>query len=362
MARIKTYYDSLNVSRNAHPSVIKAAYKTLCQKYHPDKYAGGPEEAVQIMKIINGAYAVLSDSRKRAEHDRWIDQQERAQASYEAQRIMEIIAQTYIAPPVPIKNNRFAGYRATINGFWKSVCSAGNSARLINIRTFKKLNWVLGFIGVAGIILTAVIVYAPGFKTTAATPPDQYVIDTLKKAGQLVKQGQVVEALPLYLQLANQGNADAQFHAGLIYATGQGIAEDDKQAADWFSKAAEQGHMEAQTKLGFMYATGKGVTQNYNTAVYWCYKAATQGDAIAQYNLGLMYAKGQGVAQDDSLAVSWYSKAAEQGHARAQYYLGDMYATGAGVPKDARQAVVLYRKAAKQGLEEAITALKQFDH
>lgn len=361
MAKFRTHYDNLNVSRNAPLSVIKAAYKALCQKYHPDKYIGGHDEALRIMKSINSAYAVLSDSGKRAEHDQWIDQQERGLAHDEAHRIMEIITKNYVATPATAPKNPFDGYLATFNRFRKNACSGGNRLRLIGSQLAKKLNWMFWLTGIIVIVSTATVVYLSGSKTTAVAPVIQDVEGTLKKAGQWVKQGQVAKALPLYLQLAAQGNADAQFHAGLIYATGQGVTKDDKRAVDWFVKAAEQGHREAQTKLGFMYATGKGVAQNYNVANYWCYKAAEQGDAVAQYNLGVMYAEGQGVAKDNSLAFSWYTKAAAQGDARAQYSLGVMYAKGVGVAKDNRQAVALYRKAADQGLAEAVGALKQLD-
>ncbi|MDP1666780.1 MAG: J domain-containing protein [Methylobacter sp.] len=363
MAKFKTHYDNLNVSRNAPVSVIKAAYKVLCQNYHPDKYTGRPEEALRIMKIINVAYTVLSDSGKRAEHDRWIDRQEREHATDKAQRIMTIITNTYVEPPVTPRKNLSVSYLATVYEFWKKVCSVGNKVRLISIPRSKKLNLILGSIGFVGIVFTAIILYGPDLKTkTVATASvNQDIEAILKKAKHTLNKGQVAKALSFYLQLAEQGNAEAQFQAGLIYANGQGQAKDDKQAVGWLAKAAEQGHREAQTKLGFMYATGRGVAQNYSSAVYWCYKAAEQGDVIAQYNLGLMYAKGQGVAKDNSLAVSWYSKAAGQGDAHAQYNLGDMYANGVGVTKDSKQAAVLYRKAAKQGLAEAIAALKPLD-
>lgn len=359
MAKFRTHYDSLNVSRNAPTSVIKAAYKALCQNYHPDKFAGGHVVALRIMKVINGAYAVLSDPDKRAEHDQWIDQQEREHASFEAQRIMNIITKAYVAPPVTAQNKPPVSFLPTIKTGWENVRPIGNKLRLSSIQISKKTGWIFGLIGVVGIALTVAIFYLAELKTTTIAPANQDVAGILTKAKNTLNKGQVVKALTLYLQLAMQGNADAQFHAGLIYANGLGVTKDDKQAVDWFGKAAEQGHIEAQTKLGFMYATGKGVAQNYNSAVYWCYKAAEQGNGIAQYNLGLMYATGQGVAQDNSLAVSWYGKAAAQGHARAQYNLGEMYAKGVGAAKDNKQAVVLYRKAAKQGLAEAVAALKK---
>ncbi len=356
MAKIRTYYDNLNVSRNAPLSVIKAAYKALCQKYHPDKYIGGHEEALRIMKSINSAYAVLSDSGKRAEHDQWIDQQERKRATDDAQRIVTIITQSYGAPPATAAKNS-PGYLAMVNKLLENIRSIGNKAWLSSIQLLKKTNGAFWCKCVGCTVLVVAILYVADLETTTA-PVNQGVADMLKKAKKLVKQGQVVKALPLYLQLAEQGNVDAQFYTGMIYAMGQGVAEDDKQAADWFGKAAEHGHREAQTKLGFMYATGKGVAQNFSSAIDWFYKAAERGDSTAQYNLGLIYAEGQGVAKDKNLAFSWYSKAAVQGDARAQYKLGDMYANGVGIEKNNKQAAVWYRKAAKQGVAEAVDALE----
>lgn len=75
MARIHTHYDNLKVARDAPPEVIRAAYKTLSQKYHPDRHGNSPE-AIRIIQIINSAYAVLSNPEKRREHDEWIQRSE----------------------------------------------------------------------------------------------------------------------------------------------------------------------------------------------------------------------------------------------------------------------------------------------
>ena len=115
-------------------------------------------------------------------------------------------------------------------------------------------------------------------------------------------------------------------------------------AGDYFDsvkKAAEQGNADAQYNLGGMYADGEGVTQDYAEAVRWYRQAAEQGLASAQYNLGGMYTIGDGVPEDDAEAVRWYRKAAEQEHASAQYNLGVMYTIGDGVPEDDAEAVPL---------------------
>src|SRR3954466_13594277 len=75
MAKIHTHYDNLKVSRMAPQEVIRAAYKALSQKYHPDKNPGD-EKAARIMAIVNSAYNTLSDPQRRKEHDEWIAAEE----------------------------------------------------------------------------------------------------------------------------------------------------------------------------------------------------------------------------------------------------------------------------------------------
>ena len=75
MAKIHTHYDNLKVARAAPPEVIRAAYKALSQKYHPDKNPGD-ETAARIMAIVNTAYGILSEPARRKEHDEWISAEE----------------------------------------------------------------------------------------------------------------------------------------------------------------------------------------------------------------------------------------------------------------------------------------------
>ena len=75
MGKLHTHYDNLKVARLAPQEVIRAAYKALSQKYHPDKNAGD-QKAARIMAIVNSAYATLSDAQRRREHDEWIAAEE----------------------------------------------------------------------------------------------------------------------------------------------------------------------------------------------------------------------------------------------------------------------------------------------
>ncbi len=68
------YYDILEVSQNASPEVIKAAYKSLMQRYHPDRNPDNSKIAEHASRVVQ-AYEVLSDSDTRAAYDIKLKQQ-----------------------------------------------------------------------------------------------------------------------------------------------------------------------------------------------------------------------------------------------------------------------------------------------
>ena len=126
-------------------------------------------------------------------------------------------------------------------------------------------------------------------------------------------QGDYETAFKLWLPLAEQGEAEAQYYLGGLYFKGEGVPQDYVQAREWWLKAAEQGNAMAQNTLGVMYAEGEGVSQDDEEAARWYRRAAEQGDAKAQHNLGVRYDTGQGVPQDDVQAHMWVGLADAQG-------------------------------------------------
>lgn len=63
------HYETLEVSPSASPEVIRAAYKSLMQRYHPDRNPGDATAAARATRVVQ-AYEVLSDAAQRAAYDR----------------------------------------------------------------------------------------------------------------------------------------------------------------------------------------------------------------------------------------------------------------------------------------------------
>ena len=99
MPKVRTHYDNLKVARDAPSEVIRAAYKSLSQKYHHDRNPGDPK-ASRTMTIINAAYRVLSDPDLRRKHDEWIRKVE-AEPPAKPRPISRPAAKRPSRPPTP---------------------------------------------------------------------------------------------------------------------------------------------------------------------------------------------------------------------------------------------------------------------
>jgi TPR repeat protein len=80
---------------------------------------------------------------------------------------------------------------------------------------------------------------------------------------------------------AEAGDSDAQFQLGDAYQKGEGIRQDDTQAAKWFERSANQGNSDGQFAIGFAYRGGFGVPEDKVLAYMWFELAAQQGNEEA---------------------------------------------------------------------------------
>ena len=142
---------------------------------------------------------------------------------------------------------------------------------------------------------------------------------------------------------AEKGHKKAQYRLGLCYDKGKGVAEDDKQAFNWYAKSAAQNYAKAQYQLGKCYKDGEGTEKNREKAVSYFIKAAKQDNANAQYQLGKAYLKGKGIAADENKAKTWLKKAVsnEKDGKEILQKIRDDAATG---DEDAKRILVLIKK------------------
>lgn len=122
-----------------------------------------------------------------------------------------------------------------------------------------------------------------------------------------------VRTMILSLLLAVPGLSWGGFEEGLTAAQ---KGDYDTALREW-QPLARQGDANAQYHLGVMYHNGFGVTQNLQEAINWYRKAAEQGLAAAQYNLGVMYHNGGKVKQDYVQSYMWFDIAEINGALQA---------------------------------------------
>jgi molecular chaperone DnaJ len=67
---MRDLYEVLGVDKSANPTDLKKAYRSLAQKFHPDKNPGD-KDAEEKFKEVSNAYSVLSDDDQRARYDRF---------------------------------------------------------------------------------------------------------------------------------------------------------------------------------------------------------------------------------------------------------------------------------------------------
>lgn len=154
-------------------------------------------------------------------------------------------------------------------------------------------------------------------------------------------------------ELAERGDAAAQYDYGARLAEGRGVAQDKTAAIGWLEKAAAQGLPQAQYRLGAIYEKGLGAPRDPAKARDYYEKAANQGNVRAMHNLAVTLAEGVDGKPDYAAAAQWFQRAADYGVRDSQFNLAILYARGMGVPQNLGRSYYWFGVAALQGDEDA---------
>ncbi|MGA7717600.1 MAG: tetratricopeptide repeat protein [Bradyrhizobium sp.] len=156
---------------------------------------------------------------------------------------------------------------------------------------------------------------------------------------------------------AESGHPIAQFKLGRMYADGDGVAQDDQRAFEYFSRIANA-HAEdspsapqativanAFVALGRYYLSGipnsKIKADPDRAREMFSYAASYFGNADAQYDLARLYLKSAGSSRDDfRYGARWLGLAAQKGQHQAQALLGQMLFNGDQLPRQAARGLM----------------------
>jgi hypothetical protein len=148
---------------------------------------------------------------------------------------------------------------------------------------------------------------------------------------------------------ARTGDTGAQYDLGVIYAKGDGVAQDYARAVSWFREAAISGNVAAQYNLAIAYAQGHGTPQDMVAAARWYRRAAEQGVVAAMVNFAILCESGQGTDKSPEVAYAWYHAAATRGDEAAAKRADELY----------RQFSADDKKAADAAVTAAINAIRE---
>ncbi len=129
----------------------------------------------------------------------------------------------------------------------------------------------------------------------------------------------------------------------------ESFADADEDSVQALEELAEQGNAEAQYRLGQLYRDGPTPIPDWVEARYYLEQAADQGLTDAQYALGKLLLTEDVEVQDPEQGIQWLEYAAENGHSYAAYRAGKEYLRGAAVEKDEEKARQFFRRSADLG-------------
>ena len=169
------------------------------------------------------------------------------------------------------------------------------------------------------------------------------------------------EAAERLEQLAEDGDAYAQYIIGTAYRDGGLLIPDTAKAQKLLERAAEQDLDAAQYALGKLYLSDDADIHDSAKGIYWLKRSADNGNDFAAYRLGKEYLSGKNTVKDAETAVSYLRQAANNGNAYAQYLLGKLTLMGDGVPKDMDAAYEWFAAARDNGHAYAEFFMKRME-
>ncbi len=124
---------------------------------------------------------------------------------------------------------------------------------------------------------------------------------------QLVNQGSLEEGYEILLDLAKNGDPDAQYIIGQINSLDRYNIKNYEEGFYWTKIAADQNHPDANYYLAVLYSVGQGVKKNLHLGHQYFLKAA-ELNIPAFLDLAFNYYYGEGASKNINEAIKWFNK------------------------------------------------------
>lgn len=143
---MNTFYDDLEVNKNASKEVIEKAYKTLAKKYHPDIQQSQQDKSIAEIKMkkINVAYDTLGDDSKKEIYDKQLQEQENEEKYKVAQESNSIknnqtyetnnVSNYYQNQKTEIKSDKDKVANSNFSSTWQSMYAKLNPREQKKVR------------------------------------------------------------------------------------------------------------------------------------------------------------------------------------------------------------------------------------
>jgi TPR repeat protein len=225
----------------------------------------------------------------------------------------------------------------------------------------------VGAVVLAGLVLSS---GAWAFDPKTTTPSEAF-----RSGYAAYKKGQTAEAVEALNFAAEKGHAAALWKLARMYATGDGVKEDDSKAFQIYSRIANDNAdgnprgrdapfvADAFVAMGEYLRSGipdRIAPDESRARRFFAYAASYFGDPEAQYHLAQMYLNGEGGEKNERQAVRWFKLAANKGHARAQATFGRLLFEGVGVARNPTKGLMWLDLAAQSaGGDPAIEEMRE---
>lgn len=171
-------------------------------------------------------------------------------------------------------------------------------------------------------------------------------------------RGDIATAYQLLHAEADAGDSQAQVNLGYLYARGQGVKADQREAFRLYTLSAAQGDSEGMNALGYKYQFGTGIPRDLTKAIYWYCQAVAYGNPRALNSLALILDRGVDLPRDIAEARNLWEQSAALGHSTAMYNLALSYLGHGGADVDRVAATQWMLRAAQAGFPQAQTVMR----